>query len=552
MNDDLVRVELPDIARTELAQRAELVLPAVIVDAGPAAVERFLEFFAARIANARTRAAYGRAVGQFLAWCAARGLGLTAVSPLHVAAYIRTHPGSAPTVKQHLAAIRMLGDWLVVSQVIPVNPAAAVRGPKHVVTTGATPVLSPAEARRLLAAIDTGTLAGLRDRALVSVMLYSFARVSAVIGMRRQDYFRQERQGWLRLHEKGGTRHDVPAHHRAAAALDDYLARAGLDAATAALFQSVDPAGRRLTGRALSRRLVLAMIKRRAAAADLPPSTCCHTFRATGITVYLSNGGTLEHAQRIAGHASPKTTKLYDRTADTITVDEIQHLGERACLHHVLPETGRQLALQQLLQQLDGEVPPAHAAHLLQEVLGQDRHVRLLQSGRGEDVQPAVRGHGPRDDLPHGVVQLLVGPRVGAGALRQRHPDVLEQRHVVADADRLGMRHCQRERLRQLPHRLQAARLAVLLRENVLQRPPAATGAARPASHSSTRTGRTRGTDRSRPRTSPASPGPPAPCPAPFPPGRRSRCTWRAPASARGRGRGSRRRVRPACRGTLG
>ena len=185
----------------------------------------------------------------------------------------------------------MLGDWLVVSQVLPVNPAAAVRGPKHVVTTGATPVLSPAEARRLLAAIDTGTLAGLRDRALVSVMLYSVARVSAVIGMRRQDYFRQERQGWLRLHEKGGTRHDVPAHHRAAAALDDYLARAGLDAATAALFQSVDPAGRRLTGRALSRRLVLAMIKRRAAAADLPPSTCCHTFRATGITVYLSNGG---------------------------------------------------------------------------------------------------------------------------------------------------------------------------------------------------------------------------------------------------------------------
>ena len=195
------------------------------------------------------------------------------------------------------------------------------------VTKGATPVLSPAEARRLLDAIDTGTLAGLRDRALVSVMLYSFARVSAVIAMRRQDYFRQESRGWLRLHEKGGKRHwgkrhDVPAHHRAAEALDDYLELAGLDEAKAALFQSVDPAGRRLTGRALSRRLVLAMIKRRAAAADLPPSTCCHTFRATGITAYLSNGGTLEHAQRIAGHASPKTTKLYDRTADTISVDE--------------------------------------------------------------------------------------------------------------------------------------------------------------------------------------------------------------------------------------
>ena len=179
MNEDLVRVEPPDALRPARAASAELLaLPRLIVDAGPVAVARFLEFFAARIANRRTRAAYGRAVGQFLAWCEARGLVLAAVSPLHVAAYIRTHPGSAPTVKQHLAAIRMLGDWLVVSQVLPVNPAAAVRGPKHVVTKGATPVLSPAETRSLLEAIDPGPLVGLRDRALVSVMLYSFARVS--------------------------------------------------------------------------------------------------------------------------------------------------------------------------------------------------------------------------------------------------------------------------------------------------------------------------------------------------------------------------------------
>ena len=304
----------------------EIVLPQVIVDAGPSAVARFLEFFAGRIANARTRAAYGRAVGQFLGWCEARGLGLRDVSPLHVAAYIRTHPGSPPTVKQHLAAIRMLGDWLVVSQVLPVNPAAAVRGPKHVVTKGATPVLSPAEARKLLETIDTGALAGLRDRALLSVMLYSFARVSAVLGMRRQDYFGQGSRGWLRLHEKGGKRHDVPAHHRAAAALDAYVEAGGLEEPKVALFQTVAPTGRRLTGRALDRRLVLAMIKRRAAAAGLPSSTCCHTFRATGITAYLSNGGTLEHAQQIAGHASPKTTKLYDRTADTVTVDEIERI----------------------------------------------------------------------------------------------------------------------------------------------------------------------------------------------------------------------------------
>ena len=302
---------------------ADVVLPALIVDAGPDAVARFLEFFAGRIANARTRAAYGRAVGQFLGVVRGARPRPRACLPLHVAAYIRTHPGSVPTVKQHLAAIRMLCDWLVVSQVLPVNPAAAVRGPKHVVTKGATPVLTPAEARKLLDHIDTGTLAGLRDRALFSVMLYSFARVSAVLGMRRQDYFQQGSRGWLRLHEKGGKRHDVPAHHRAAEALDAYLEAAGLEDGRAALFQSVDRVGDRLTGRPLTRRVVLAMIKRRAAAAGLPPSTCCHTFRATGITAYLSNGGTLEHAQQIAGHASPKTTKLYDRTADTVTVDEI-------------------------------------------------------------------------------------------------------------------------------------------------------------------------------------------------------------------------------------
>ena len=117
----------------------------------------------------------------------------------------------------------------------------------------------------------------------------------------------------------------MPAHHRAEQAVPAYVNAAGLDDPKASLFQSVDRAGR-LSGRPLGRRAVLAMIKRRAAPAGLPPSTCCHTFRATGITAYLSNGGTLEHAQRIAAHASPKTTKLYDRTADAISLDEIERI----------------------------------------------------------------------------------------------------------------------------------------------------------------------------------------------------------------------------------
>ena len=136
-----------------------------------------------------------------------------------------------------------------------------MRGPKHVVTKGATPVLTPAEARALLDRIDTGTRVGLRDRALLSVLVYSFARVSAAVGMRRQDYFRQGLRGWLRLHEKGGKRHDVPAHHRAEEAVEAYLDAGGVEDAKAPLFQSVDRAGW-LSGRPLARRAVLAMIKR--------------------------------------------------------------------------------------------------------------------------------------------------------------------------------------------------------------------------------------------------------------------------------------------------
>ena len=190
--------------------------------------------------------------------------------------YIRTHPGSAPTVKQqHWPPSGVLCDWLVIHKVLPVNPAAAVRGPKHVVTKGATPVLTPAETRSLLDGIDPGSLVGLRDRALLSVMVYSFARVSAVVGMRRRDYFLQGTRGWLRLHEKGGKRHDVPAHHRAEAAVDAYLVAGGIEDAKAPLFQSVDRS-HRLSGRSLTRRVVLAMIKRRSA-----PRVCRRRRAAT-------------------------------------------------------------------------------------------------------------------------------------------------------------------------------------------------------------------------------------------------------------------------------
>jgi integrase len=310
------------------------ILPAIIAEAGDHAARRFIEFFTATIRNGNTRRAYAKAVGDFLAWCQHGGLSLLGIEPVHVAAYIEqlTRSKAAPTVKQHLAAIGMLMDWLTSGGILPFNPAASVRGPKHSVKRGKTPVLTAGEARQLLDSIvpndpaATPTLIDYRDRALIAVMVYSFARVSAAIGMQVADYYTEGRKAWFRLYEKGGKRHEVPAHHNAADYLDAYLEAAGIASEKKSpLFRSIDR-HRTLTDRPLDARNALDMIKRRAKAIGLPETICCHTFRATGITAYLENGGTIENAQAIANHESPKTTKLYDRTSDQITLDEVERI----------------------------------------------------------------------------------------------------------------------------------------------------------------------------------------------------------------------------------
>ena len=305
--------------------------PALIVSSGDRATYRFLEFFTAHIRNPNTRRAYGRAVGDFCRW--AEGHSLTSienVSSVHVAAWVEQlgREVSPPTVKQHLAAVRMLFDWLATGGVLAFNPATAVRGPKHSTKKGKTPALMPDEARLLLDAIDTTSPDGLRDRALIGLMVYSFARIGAAVGMRVEDVYTQNRRLWVRLNEKGGKHHEMPCHHNLETWLSAYIEEACLGATPKApLFQTIDRSARVLSGTALGQRDAHAMIRRRAKVAGIETPIGNHTFRATGITAYLKNGGTLEKAATMANHSSTRTTQLYDRRSDELTLDEIERVA---------------------------------------------------------------------------------------------------------------------------------------------------------------------------------------------------------------------------------
>jgi site-specific recombinase XerD len=309
-------------------------MPALIARAGGSAEKRFIEFFAAQIRNRNTREAYLRAVRDFLGWAeGAAGIGdLLDIEPVHVAAWveIKTRDYEAQSVKQQLAALRHLFDWLVTGQVLSTNPASFVRGPKFSHAKGKTPILTPNEARRLIRSIPTDTLVGLRDRALIGLMIYTFARVSAAVSMNVKDVYQKQETLWVRLHEKGGKHHEMPCQHNLKDWLREYIEAAGIgEDKDGPLFRTVDRKSKALGSTRLDRQRAWAMVKRRTQQAGIEtPGVCNHTFRGTGITAYLENPeAKLEHAQQMAAHSDPKTTRLYDRRSDAVSMDEVERIG---------------------------------------------------------------------------------------------------------------------------------------------------------------------------------------------------------------------------------
>jgi site-specific recombinase XerD len=316
-------------------------IPTQVVAAGEAATERFIEFFIATIRNTNTRKTYLRAVKRFFAWADQAGiLELDALRPLHVATYIEILGQSheRASVKLHLAALRRLLDWMVSGGYLSSNPATSVKGPSLQVRRGKTNVLTAGEVRTLLDSIPltrreaksgstSKDVVGLRDRTLIALMTFTFARIGAALALKVADVERRNHRLWIRLLEKGGKVHDVPCHHT----LDDYLTvyinETGLsDFPKNPLFPSIDRFTKTLSNRSLTDGNAREMINRRAKAAGITAHISNHSFRASGITNYLENGGVLEKAATMAAHASTRTTQLYDRRNDQPTLDEFEKI----------------------------------------------------------------------------------------------------------------------------------------------------------------------------------------------------------------------------------
>jgi integrase/recombinase XerD len=307
-------------------------MPAILQRAGSAAVFAAEEFFFGRIRNPHTRAAYLRAVKQFLAWAETRGLELVKIAPKDVGQYfdgLRKKNLSVATRKQHLAALRHFFDGLVTRHAILLNPALSVRGDRYQVVEGKTPEITVAHARRLLSSIGTSNVVELRDRAVIAILIYTAARAGAVAGLRRENFYHAGEQWMLHFDEKGGKSREIPARHDLETILFEYIDAAGIRTAPkdAPLFRTALSKTGKLAENAINVVDVGKMMKRRLRDASLPSRLSPHSFRVTTITDLLEQGIPLEDVQRLAGHADPRTTRLYDRRQKKITRNIVERIS---------------------------------------------------------------------------------------------------------------------------------------------------------------------------------------------------------------------------------
>ena len=322
--------ELVPVGKSQaLARGDSRGLPAIVVQAGVAAETAWGDFFDGTLANGHTRVAYKRAVRGFLAWAQGEGRALHQITAGDVGRYLRQHPGSLPTKKQHIAALRRFFDLLVERHLVILNPAAVAKTERYQVIEGKTPKISHEQARALLEAIDIDDIVGLRDRAVIATLIYTAARAGAVAKLRLRDLHRSDEQWLLHFDDKRGKSREIPVRHDLEAFLSQYIRTAGLDdqPKESPFFRTAVRNEKRLTGRPLTGQDICVMVKRRLERAGLPGQLSPHSFRVATATDLLEQGVPVEDVQYLLGHSDPRTTRLYDRREQTVTRNLVERIS---------------------------------------------------------------------------------------------------------------------------------------------------------------------------------------------------------------------------------
>jgi integrase/recombinase XerD len=323
MGSELARIE--PVGFPAISQGQDL--PALVIQAGPAAAFVWEEYFQARHTNRHTQRAYGLAVRRFLAWAEGQGVTLPQITPGMVGGYIS---GLETPSRQCLAlsALRGFFDGLVNRHVVILNPAASVKGFKEKVVEGKTPEISVEQARTLLASLDTGTVIGLRDRAIIATLAYTACRAGAVARLRLGDFQCNGTQFVLRFREKGNKSREIPVRHDLEGYIRAYLDAAGLGQGgkDTPLYRASNGRHGGLSERPLDTTAVGELVKRRLKAAGLPERLSPHSFRVMAITSLLTQGVPLEDVQYLAGHSEAKTTGLYDRRQKRVTRNIVERI----------------------------------------------------------------------------------------------------------------------------------------------------------------------------------------------------------------------------------
>jgi len=299
--------------------------PAIVKAVGRFAEFAWEEFFQAEIANAHTRKNYLHAVRQFLAWVEGRGLELPRITPGDVGAYLQGLELGIPTKKLHLAALRRFFDRLVNRHACVINPAATVKAERYAVVEGKTPQIGPEQVRTLLKSIDVSNPVGLRDRAILAVLVYTAARVGAVAKLTLKSFKHDGTQYSLRFSEKGGKSREIPVRHDLEGYLREYIERAGITEGP--LFRTAYRKTKSLTKNGMTGSDICRMMKRRLKAAGLPSHFSPHSFRVTTVTDLLEQNVPLEDVQYLAGHSDPRTTRIYDRRRRKVTHNIVERIS---------------------------------------------------------------------------------------------------------------------------------------------------------------------------------------------------------------------------------